>query len=212
MAFLHCASHDDAKQVIDHWRGQVMEGGEKPLQVSFKRQNNNNQYGGGYGGYGGGYGGGYNNGGYGGGYNQQGGYGGGYQQQQQFQQQNDQNSVVMKPDGRMKPGLPEPEKDENEGHDELGYAKKALEVSGFAADVTYLKALNVLSNVGPIHMLFSKGAGNFVVRFCYDLSNGYLEKLVSTAASEGEEGPASTVLGIKEKLQIQVLDTVENYV
>merc|ERR1712071_537102 len=180
MAFIHCASHDDAKQIIDHWRGQTMEGAEKPLQVSFKKVNDRNQdHGGGGGGnYGGGYG---------------GNFGGG-----NF--------------GRMRPGLAEPEKDENEGHDELGYANQALQISGFAENITYLKALNILSNVGPIHMLFAKGPGNFIVRYCYDLSNGYIQKIVADMAEETEEERPQNPLGIKEKLQVEVIDGTDNWV
>merc|ERR1712168_1363925 len=207
MAFIHCSTHDDAKQIIDHWRGQTLDGAEKPLQVSFKKVNDRNQdYGGG--GYGGGYGYGHG-GGYGGNFGG-GNFGGGFQAQQMQQQQ--ENTVVMKPDGRMRPGLPEPEKDENEGHDELGYSNRALQISGFAENITYLKALNILSNVGPIHMLFAKCAGNFIVRYCYDLSNGYLQKIVADMAEETEEDRPQNPLGIKEKLQIEIIDGTDNWV
>jgi len=198
MAFIHCGTHDDAKSIIDHWRGQIMDGGEKPLQVSFKRLNENDRV------YNRGGGGGYNM-GYGGGNM---GYGGGGGGGGRFQKPPQENTVIMKPNGRMMRGLSEPAKDEDEGHDELGYAKRAVQVSGFDPSLTYAKALDIFSNFGPIHMLFNKGSGEFVVRFCYDLSNGYLQNTVNEEDEEKSQG----VLGITEKLSVEVLEGTDDWV
>jgi len=191
MAFVHCKTNDQAKALINTWNKKMMTGSEKPLQVRFKTADRGGRFGTNAGGFGG--------------FGMQGGQG----MMQKDKSEQIWASIALP--GSPKPsGRPfNPKSVDDETHTKHGYAKEALRISGFDAELGQAEVMDVLSVFGPIHTFYEEAEGQFIVRYCYDLCTEFVHKhLVEEAESSGLVKNQR----IPEGLTMERLDTMEEWV
>jgi len=181
MAFVHCATPQDAQALISHWNKKPILGGDKPMQCRLKGQSS----------------------------------GGGIYNRNDNPMGNaayNNHSVILPPETdfwQAKKGgrSYEPKISDNEGHDELGYAKQVMHISGLDENISYNEMLNTMAPFGPIHLLIAKGQGQFTLRFCYDLSNDYLSRTY-----DEEQGQLLRSRESPMDMKIELVEDLNNWI
>lgn len=121
---------------------------------------------------------------------------------------NNGDSCILPPEYRK--GKPvEPKPSENEGHDELGYAKAVMHMRFIDPAIGYNEALNVVSHFGPVHLLIAKGKGEFTCRYCFDLSNDYAKRHIEDMGDDSmlvkmDQVPQGIDLDFEENLELWI--------
>jgi len=178
MAFVHCVDTSDAQRLIDQWNGQSIDGA-KPIQVRFRDSRGAGESRGG----------------------RTGPAGGGNRMRE------DKNSIFMKAaDVPFK--CYAPKSVENDYHDETGYSRQVIKFSGFDNELSMGDVVNALSTFGPINTFYCSGPGEYMVRFCYDLCNDFVEKHIV----EMTNSPLIKSEKIPEGLTVERIDDTEIWI
>lgn len=193
MAFVHTKTHGDAQSLITQWNRKALPGSEggKTMQVRFKTNDPGaNNYGGQQQSMGGGF--------------------GGNTAGPEAKKARDLAAISLPGEyGKQQGRSFQPKAVEGESHNELGYSKQYIRISGFEPDTTQNDAIDILAIFGPIHTFYAQGYGNFIVRYCYDLCNEFMQKHI---VDMGDESPLFKNQKFPAGLEIERVDDVEDFV